>query len=425
MDFTVRAKSSDRSLGVHSSFRKTAFLSIEANPKTILYNAVCRIQVSKIREMSKNQSTLTQEEAEAVLVPRFLMNTAAKRYQEKQEEPLARICESPSGKNTPKKVSARHSIVFKNNIVENPLVRKLNEERERFVDCMRSIGLLPKTATDKATSRQNTKGKTTSNEIVSSRLAQVSPGASEKEHSEPEDPITIEESKSILKNKKSPVSRKKLSELNSKFRQVYNIMRIFPIQGTKKTASAISSLIEVKDGASFKAKSNSNFPPPTDERTPANLHSPFLKSVSILDNNERPSRKASQKLATSSRVSFRRLSEEQSSRNGEAPQTSSKKLQLPNIESSKKHLKANSSLPFQSRSGYQHLVPDKHSNRQSYLDSLAQSSVVNTAASIPASKTQERMVFGRDNPYIVKPEFRPVRRRRLNRKSVLLESLRP
>ena len=168
MDFTVRAKSSERSLGVKSSFSKTAFLSIEASPKAILYNAVCRVQISKIREMSKSQGTLTQEEVEAIIVPRFLLNTAARKYQEKQEEAITRICESPSGKNTPKKVSARHSIVFKNNIVENPIVRRLNEERDRFIDCMRSIGLLQRGTTDKATSRQNTKGKTTSNEIVSS-----------------------------------------------------------------------------------------------------------------------------------------------------------------------------------------------------------------------------------------------------------------
>ncbi len=116
--------------------------------------------------MSKSHGSLTQEESEAIIVPRFLMNAPARKYQEKQEEAIARICESPSGKNTPKKVGARHSIVFKNNTIENPIVRKLNEERDRFVDCMKTIGLLQRAATDKATSRQNTKGKTTSNEIV-------------------------------------------------------------------------------------------------------------------------------------------------------------------------------------------------------------------------------------------------------------------
>ncbi len=237
--------------------------------------------------------------------------------------------------------------------------------------------------------------------------------------------MTVEESKSVIRNKKSPTSSKKIRELNSKFRKVYNIMRIFPVKGHIATASAISSLIEVKDCASNKGKSNSNMQPRTEDRTPVNAQSHFQKSISIMDREERASRKASQKLQPSPRASFRRLSEEHSSHLADPGMTSSKKLRLPHIDSSKRHLKANSSLPFQGHSGYQHLVPEKLSNRQSYLESFPQASAANTASSMPSAKNQGRMTFGRDNPYIVKPEFKPVPRRHAKRRSVLFESLRP
>ena len=208
----------------------------------------------------------------------------------------------------------RGSVFTKNFNIESPRSKRNTEERDRFLDCLKSIGFSFKRLTsspDKTTLRQSTNRRKASTNFVPFILLQISPAGtfiSNNNLDVNEGGYSQEESKkSLPKSRSISKSKYKKEDILNKNKQIYNILKVFPVRN-RNNSLIITSLVDFKIPEGHDKIARTGNAILINEKS-LDIQSPLVQSISYMDPLQIKSKKTSiVPMVLSSKLSMKRLS---------------------------------------------------------------------------------------------------------------------